>query len=184
MPYDSQTDAFRQVLRTFTLSLYASTLRSTDRSNVSSLHDLKTILTSTTHTHGMPPLASIHRGFCTITSFISLRHIMVGSTPSNVFVIARNCTRIALLYTRATWMWLDMISLGNWALACNFETYRYFLPSAHMPFLLSCIYTISLLWPGTSSQPSLHPLHFHIQLILHLSTVIFLSLTISWSTIQ
>jgi len=75
---------------------------------------------------------------------------MVGSTPSNVFVIARNCTRITLLYTRAALMWLDMISLGNWALACNFETYRYFLPSAHMPFLLSCIYTISsLLWPRT-----------------------------------
>jgi len=116
-------------------SLYASTLRLTDRSNATLSRPLKTILTSTTLME-CPPLASIHRGFCTITSSISLRHTMV-------FVIARNCTRIALLYTRATWIWLDMISLGNRALACNFETYRYFLPSAHMPFILSCIYTIS-----------------------------------------
>ena len=49
----------------------------------------------------------------------SLLRTMVGSTPSNVFVLCAHCTS---LHTRMTWMRLAMIYLGNLGLACNFET--------------------------------------------------------------
>jgi hypothetical protein len=134
--------------------------------------------------HGMTPLASMHRGFCTITGLISLLRTMVGSTPSNVF----SSTRIAPRYTRMTWMRLAMIYLGNLGLACNFETYRYSLQPAHMPLLFSCIYTTS---SPLRSRTSPHEVNHHyicfiphIQLILHLSRFFFFSLTISQSTTQ
>jgi len=93
----------------------------------------------------MPPLTSIHRGFCTITSFISLlHHTMVGSTPSNVFTTCPKLCAYCIRCTRATWMRLVMISLGHRALACNFDIYRYSLPlltcrsfsAVHIQFLL------------------------------------------------
>jgi len=45
----------------------------------------------------------------------------------------RNCLRIVLRYTRAIWMLA--IYLYDWALACNFETYRYFPLPTFMPFI-------------------------------------------------
>jgi hypothetical protein len=117
---------------------------------------LKIILTSTTPWN-VPSRIYTPRFMCTITGLILLLHPMVGSIPSNVFVTYPNRPRIAIRYTRATWMRLAMIFLGNLGLACNFETYRYSLPPAHMPLLFSCIYTTSpSLWPRTSPREVNH----------------------------
>lgn len=136
------------VLRTFILSLayqyllatlYASTLRlSNDGALTYRHHDLKITFTSTLME---PPtsLTSIRRGFCTITSVLSLPSVAGSAPPPR----ARNRPRIAFCYTRATWM-PAMDFLCDWALACNFETYRYFptpyphschsFPNVHIQF--------------------------------------------------
>jgi len=97
------------------------------------LHDLKNH-SNVCYPHGTFALASIHRGFCTITGLTSLLRPMVGSTPSNDFVLYAHCTSLHT-HTRMTRMRLATIYLGNLGLACNFETYRYSLPPAHMPLL-------------------------------------------------
>ena len=101
-------------------TLYASTLRLLYRRIA--LHDLKTPLLRLLSLMERPSPTSIHRGFCIITSLISLTlNAMVGSTPSNGFPLARSCARIAFRYTRATWMRLAMIRFGDWAMACNLK---------------------------------------------------------------
>jgi len=85
--------------------------------------------------------------------------------------LARNRARSTFRYTRATWMRLVMISLGQRVLACNFETYRYSLPLLTCRSFSACTYTISSsLWPRTTPHEVNH--HYippYIQLILHLS---------------
>ena len=73
---------------------------------------------------------------------------MVGSTPSNVFVLYAHCTS---LHTRMTRMRLAMIYLGNLGLACNFETYRYSLHLLTCRSFLLYIYNSFTLASDTTS---------------------------------
>lgn len=109
--------------------------------------------------------------------FNSVLHTMVGSTPSNVFV-----TRPKLYAHRASPYTRDLDAAGydllqGLALACNFEIYRYSLPPAHMPFLFSCIYTISSPWPRTSPHEVNHHYIYSIPIYnsFYIPPVLFLS---------
>jgi len=151
-------------------TLYASTLRLLDQriAITSALHDLKITITSATLMEYL--LTSLHRSFCTITSPL---RIMVGSTPSNVFATClRLCAYCISLYTRD----LDVAGYDfPRALACNFDTYRYSLLPAHMPFIFCCTYTISLLWPRTSPHEDNH---HYIRFIPHIHLNSFFPLSL------
>lgn len=101
----------------YPLCVHTTPLGSTDRHNASRPQNSHLRLSSSWNVL----LTSIRRGFCIITSLISLLHPTVGSTPSNVLPLSRNCARISFRYTRATWMLLVMICLGDSALACNLK---------------------------------------------------------------
>ena len=96
--------AYRYSLAT----LYASTLRSTDRRNASPPRPQNH--PHVYHPHGMSPSHIYTMRFLYYYEFDLAT--MVGSTPSNVFVTRPNRTRIAFRHTRATWMRPVMISLG------------------------------------------------------------------------
>lgn len=53
----------------------------------------------------------------------------------------------------------------DWPVGLYLETYRYFLPRIHMPFLSSCTYTIFIFTPssdhGLMKSNIIHPLHLH-----------------------
>jgi len=118
--------AYRYLLAT----LYASTLRLTnDGALTYRLHDLKITLTPTSSLEFHPYHTSIRRGFCTITSLNWMPFVVGSRFPPR----ARNCLRIVHRYTRASWMLA--IYLYDLALACNFETYRYFPLLTLMPFI-------------------------------------------------
>ena len=77
-------------------------------------------------------------------------------------------------------MRLAMIYPGNLGLACNFETYRYSLPPAHMPLLFSCIYTIPCsVWPRTPPHEVNH--HHYICFIPPIYNSFYISVFFSFS---
>ena len=137
------------------------------------LHDLKTILTSTTLT-GMS-LSHLYNEVSVLRVRSRCRTPRLVQPLPMFSSLAQNCTRIPLRQTHANWMWLVTIFLVEWALACNFETYRYSIPSAHMPFLILYIYNFFTLASDIMKSTITTSASSHIQLILHLS--IFFSLS-------
>jgi len=134
------------------LSIFSGHTPSMDRriATTSHFHDFKTTLTSISLTE-CPP-TSIRRGFCTIASLTSLLHITVGSTPSTILPLARNCARIAFRCTRTSWMCGYYDFPRDWVLwlvALKFIVIPYHLLTCHS--FSACIYTISSSrWSRTS----------------------------------